>query len=97
MWRLSSTLAITVLLVACRGGVTDTKIDPLAQKTEQQTANAPNRGTCVVVSPDGIRCDKRTCKTDSDSGDCGDFAKKCIDNGHYYSGTKDAGTCSRIY
>lgn len=51
---------------------------------------------CVAGNPDGVRCDKKTCKTDK-KGDCAKFAAGCLAYGNYYQGTNDAGTCSRVY
>jgi hypothetical protein len=50
---------------------------------------------CVSPHPDGVQCNKKTCKTDAES-DCSDFASKCLSNDHHYSGTNDGGTCSRV-
>jgi len=50
---------------------------------------------CVSPHPDGQQCNKKTCKKDDES-DCTDFAKKCVENGHWYAGSNDAGSCSRI-
>lgn len=50
---------------------------------------------CVQGNADGVRCDKKTCKTDAKS-DCNDFASRCIYYGHQYDGTRTEGTCTRI-
>jgi hypothetical protein len=50
---------------------------------------------CTQGNADGVRCDKKTCKTDAKS-DCNDFASKCIYYGHQYNGTRTEGTCTRI-
>jgi len=49
---------------------------------------------CEVVSADGNRCDKKTCKTDAKS-DCEYFGSRCLATGHNYTGTAEAGTCTR--
>ena len=49
---------------------------------------------CEVVSADGNRCDKKTCKTDAKSN-CEYFASRCLATGHNYTGTAEAGTCTR--
>ncbi|MGH7263442.1 MAG: hypothetical protein ACREMB_01115 [Candidatus Rokuibacteriota bacterium] len=85
-------VGILVLLTGCatgpRGGV-----DVLGQDTRGQVVFATTE--CVTPNSDGIRCDKKTCKKDQVSN-CADFADKCLDNGHDYSGTNDAGTCTRV-
>jgi len=50
---------------------------------------------CTQGNADGVRCDKKTCKTDARS-DCNGFAAKCIYYGHQYDGTRTEGTCTRI-
>ena len=50
---------------------------------------------CVAAHPDGVQCNKKTCKKDAASN-CADFASKCLANDHHYSGTNDGGTCSRV-
>jgi hypothetical protein len=49
---------------------------------------------CEVVNADGKRCDKKTCKAD-DKSNCEYFASRCLATGHNYTGTAEAGTCSR--
>ena len=49
---------------------------------------------CVVGNPDGVRCDKKTCKKDAES-DCAYFAERCLATDNHYAGTKDGGTCTR--
>ena len=49
---------------------------------------------CEVVNADGKRCDKKTCKTDAESN-CEYFASRCLATGHNYTGTAEAGTCTR--
>ena len=90
-------LAIVALAAGCRGaGGNQPPRDVLVDKTVAQESD-PNRGKCEVGNADGIRCDKRVCKKDETGvGDCADFGKKCIDNGHHYNGTKNEGTCSRV-
>lgn len=88
-----------ILLAGCLLMLTtgcDRKVDAdvLDQSTGDRVVYATTE--CVVGNPDGVRCDKKTCKTDDESN-CADFARKCLDNGHHYSGTNDAGTCSRVY
>lgn len=51
---------------------------------------------CEVGNPDGVRCDKKTCKAD-EKGDCKAFAAGCLEYGNYYQGSADGGTCSRVY
>jgi hypothetical protein len=50
---------------------------------------------CVAAHPDGVQCNKKTCAKDSKS-DCAEFASACLNSGHYYAGSNDGGTCSRI-
>lgn len=49
---------------------------------------------CVAGNPDGVRCDKKTCKKDEVS-DCAYFAERCLATDNHYQGTKDGGTCTR--
>jgi hypothetical protein len=50
---------------------------------------------CVEQTSDGKACNKRTCKKD-DKSDCMELATNCLQNGHKYQGTSEAGTCSRV-
>jgi hypothetical protein len=54
---------------------------------------------CTVKNPNGTEgvdfCNVKTCKKDAAS-DCKDFAAACLDTGHHYEGTSDAGTCTRV-
>ena len=50
---------------------------------------------CTKPNSDGVRCNVKTCKADAAS-DCGKFATACMDSGHYYAGTNDGGTCTRV-
>lgn len=50
---------------------------------------------CTVPHRDGVRCNVKTCRADTESH-CGDFAKACMDSGHHYAGTNDGGTCTRV-
>ena len=50
---------------------------------------------CTVPNSDGVRCNVKTCRADTESH-CGDFAKACMDSGHHYAGTNDGGTCTRV-
>jgi hypothetical protein len=77
-----------LLLTACEWGVTP---DALAEKTQ----GIYKTTECVTPNADGVRCDKKTCKKDADSS-CKDFARACLDSGHQYTGTNNAGTCDRV-
>jgi hypothetical protein len=54
---------------------------------------------CTAKNPQGTEgvdyCNQKTCKKDAESN-CQQFAASCLDSGHHYAGTADAGTCSRI-
>ena len=67
-------------------------VDVLGQDTRGQVVFATTQ--CTVPNEDGQRCDVKTCKKDQHS-DCGVFADRCIQSGHQYSGSNDAGTCTR--
>ena len=79
----------TLILTACEWGVTT---DVLGPAKDGQVVYATTE--CVTPNADGVRCDKKTCKRDADSN-CADFAQKCLDNGHNYSGNNNEGTCTR--
>jgi hypothetical protein len=54
---------------------------------------------CTVKNPNGTvgvdACNVKTCKQDAES-DCKEFAAACLNTGHHYTGTADAGTCTRV-
>ena len=50
---------------------------------------------CTAPNSDGVRCNVKTCRADTESH-CGDFAKACMDSGHHYAGTNEGGTCTRV-
>ena len=86
--------AAALLLAACTNTKATTNADPLGSvKTGTTVVYATTE--CVAAHPDGVQCNKKTCKKDSAS-DCADFSSACLKSGHYYAGTNDAGTCSRI-
>jgi hypothetical protein len=86
-------IAVTALLALGTCSKVDT-VNVLDQDTGTRAVYATT--TCVVGNPDGVRCDKKECKADKDS-DCQKFAEGCLKYGNHYSGTSDAGTCSRVY
>jgi hypothetical protein len=86
-------LALTLVFVLC--GCSSAKapdIDVLDQDTRGQVVFATTQ--CTVPNADGVRCDKKTCKTDQ-RGDCAVFADKCRNSGHQYIGSNDDGACVR--
>ena len=91
MKRLRLLLVTVFILGACSKA-------PDLNVMDQDTRNQPIYATteCVVGNPDGIRCDKKTCKADQKS-DCQEFAKGCLKGGDHYNGTAESGTCSRVY
>jgi hypothetical protein len=97
MSRVLIILTIALLSAGCRAQpdqrpAVDVLRDPAAAQ-EVET----NNGKCEVAHPDGVQCNKKACKKDETGpGDCADFAKRCLEYDHHYSGTKDGGTCSRV-
>jgi hypothetical protein len=85
------TFILSVLLLAACTKSPHT--DPLGSTKTSTVVYATTE--CVAAHPDGVQCNKKTCKKD-DKSDCADFASACLNSGHYYAGTSDAGTCSRI-
>jgi len=90
MDRFSLLLGMACLAAGCsaRPGVNVLDVDLKGQVVFATT-------NCEVGNPDGQRCDKKTCKADSQS-DCTAFAGGCIKYGNHYSGTAQEGTCSRV-
>jgi hypothetical protein len=80
--------------LALASGCASTDPPVLEQQEDNQVVYATTK--CEVGNADGQRCDKKTCKTDSESN-CEYFASRCLATGHHYSGTKDAGTCTRAH
>jgi hypothetical protein len=80
----------TFILTACEWGSTP---DVLGAAKEGQVVYATTQ--CVTPNADGVRCDKKTCKTDAQSN-CKVFAEACMDTGHSYNGTHSEGTCTRV-
>jgi hypothetical protein len=95
MRQLLLVVAFAVLAGCARlnGGGADVLSD---QKPAGTTAREFNRGVCVAGNADGVRCNKRECKANEKEGNCTEFGKNCLENGHHLNGTKDAATCSRI-
>jgi hypothetical protein len=91
MRHVSSAVGILLLVTGCAIGHT-VDVNVLDQDTRGQVVFATTE--CVTLNADGVRCDKKTCKKDA-AANCAEFASKCLDKGHQYSGTKDAGTCTR--
>ncbi len=87
-------LLLAAVILALLGGCAKREgsgTDILGQKGGVSAATTD----CVTPNADGVRCDKKTCKTDQ-QGDCNDFAARCIKYGHQYDGTRTQGTCTRI-
>ena len=85
-----SITAMGVAIAACnpKGGpdiLQDNKVTTVARETQ-----------CTVGNPDGVRCDRKTCKKDQRS-DCTDFADRCVKYGHTYEGDNDSGECIRAH
>ena len=49
---------------------------------------------CTVPNPDGVQCDKKTCKADPRS-DCKVFNDRCTQSGHQSEGDDSASVCTR--
>jgi len=85
-----SSLSAVLFLAACTKSPHN---DPLGSTKTSGVIYATTE--CVAAHPDGVQCNKKTCKKDAQS-DCSDFASACLNSGHYYSGSNDGGACSRI-
>ncbi|MES2136645.1 MAG: hypothetical protein V4502_06245 [Pseudomonadota bacterium] len=86
------TIMSALLLAACAKGA-GSHGDPLGSVKTGTVVYATTE--CVAAHPDGVQCNKKTCKKD-DKSDCAEFASGCLSSGHYYAGSNDGGTCSRI-
>jgi hypothetical protein len=84
--------AAILLAVACGRSRPDLPVLDHTDDTQVVFATT----NCTIKNSDGKRCNEKTCKTDEESN-CEYFASRCLATGHSYSGTKDAGTCTRAH
>lgn len=90
--RLLIAAAFGFMAAGCSSPRPDTAV--LDEELKDQVVFATTN--CEVGNADGRRCDKKTCTIDAKSN-CEYFASRCLASGHSYSGSKDAGTCSRAH
>lgn len=88
MIRKAIALALVALLLSCGPKKSD---DVMAGKDNTPVARVTQ---CTQGNPDGVRCDRKTCRKDTVS-DCAIFRDKCKNAGHDYDGNNDEGTCIR--
>jgi hypothetical protein len=84
---------LVFLMSGCETSPEALGVDILSQATGEQVVFATTE--CVSTHPDGVQCNKKTCKADETS-DCKQFANACLDSGHHYAGTSEGGACSRV-
>ena len=89
---LNAIVIAALVLTGCEASRNPQSADPLGNG---QDSDAVGRIlTCEAKDAQG-NCVKKSCKKD-DNGDCRTYAGFCLDHDHYWSGTRNEGTCTKV-